>query len=454
MTPSRWVDDANAALLTDLYELTMLQAYWKEKMTEEAVFSLFTRKLPSNRNYLITAGLDDVLHFLENCTFPQDYLDYLNTQGLFSEDFLDRLSRFRFEGDVYAMPEGTPFFADEPVLEVVAPIFQAQLVETFAMNQIHFQSVLASKASRVAFAARGGKVVDFGLRRMSGTDAGLKSARAFHIAGVNATSNVLAGYVYGAAITGTMAHSYIQAHDTEMDAFRAFARLYPSTVLLVDTYDTLEGVRKVVRLAEELGEGFTVRGIRLDSGDLAELAVQSREILDAAGLTEVSIFVSGSLDEFAIAEIVAKDVPVSGFGVGTKMGVSEDNPSLDMAYKLTAYAGKGRLKTSSGKRILPGKKQVFRVEEHGRAAYDILAGEEESHPGRPLLRKVMERGKRLPDGRVGLDESRDLCRKELEAMPERIRAIAPAEPPYEVRISPELKRKQSEVIARVESESA
>jgi nicotinate phosphoribosyltransferase len=449
MNRSPWITDETAALLTDLYELTMLQAYRQESMDREAVFSLFTRRLPTQRNYLLGCGLDDVLRFLETFRFPGEGLEYLATLPFFTPEFLEWLGTFRFSGDVYAMPEGTPFFADEPVLEVVAPISQAQLIETFVMNQVNFQSVVASKASRVVTAARGRKVVDFGLRRMFGTDAGVKAARAFHIAGVDATSNVFAGYAYGIEVSGTMAHSYIQAHDLEMDAFRAFAGIYPGTILLVDTYDTLEGVRKVVRLAQEMGGRFTVRGVRLDSGDLIELAFGARRILDEAGLEDVEIFASGSLDEQRIAEIVRRGAPITGFGVGTKMGVSEDDPSLDMAYKLTAYDGRGRLKTSPGKPILPGRKQVYRIEENGRAVRDVIAAEDEKVGGRPLLRKVMESGKRLAAGQEPLDTARERVRAELRRLPERLLNLGPADPPYPVEVSPMLKRRQAEVIERL-----
>lgn len=267
-------------LLTDLYELTMLQAYFEEHMSEVAVFSLFVRRLPERRNYLLACGLDDVLAFLETLRFDQAALAYLDSIGRFSERSLRYLEQLRFTGDVYAIPEGTPMFANEPLVEIEAPIAEAQLVEAFVMNQIHLQTVLASKAARVVEAARGRQVVDFGLRRMHGTDAGLKAARAFHIAGVHATSNVAAGQAYGLRVAGTLAHSYIQAHDDEYEAFRAFARLYPDTVLLVDTYDTLAGVRKVIDLAQELGPQFRVSAVRLDSGDLGDLAFKARRMLD------------------------------------------------------------------------------------------------------------------------------------------------------------------------------
>ncbi|MGD2114681.1 MAG: nicotinate phosphoribosyltransferase [Acidobacteriota bacterium] len=452
-----WVNDANAALLTDLYELTMVQAYWNEGLTGEAVFSLYFRNLPPGRSYALACGLEDALRYLEHLRFGPETLDYLATHDRFTEDFLDWLGRMRFEGDVFAVPEGTPVFPDEPLLEVVAPLPVAQLAESFVMNQVHFQTVLASKASRIVQAAGGRAVVDFGLRRMHGTDAALKGARAYHVAGLAATSNVLAGHVYGVPITGTMAHSYIQAHDDELEAFRDFAALYPETILLVDTYDTLEGVGKVVELARELGDDFGVTGIRLDSGDLGELARRSRAILDDAGLERVEIFASGGLDEYGVRELVAAGAPIDGFGVGTHMGTSKDAPSLDMAYKLTSYAGKGRLKLSPGKTILPGRKQVWRIEEDGQAVRDVIATAGEELPdGRPLLEQVMEGGRRTtPAGapRESLDRSRDRAKEELGKLPERLLAVEDADPAYPVEVSEGLSGYQEDVIERVEAGS-
>ena len=445
-----WITAENVALLTDQYELTMLQAYWRESMDGEATFSLYSRGLSPTRNFLLACGLDQALSYLETVRFTPDCLEYLSSREEFSEEFVDWLGEFRFTGDVRAVPEGTPVFPDEPLLEVTAPIPQAQVVETFIMNQVHFQTIAASKAARVVLAARGRSVVDFGLRRIHGTDAGLKAARAFHVAGVTATSNVLAGQVYGVPVTGTMAHAYVQAHDREEDAFREFTALYPDTILLVDTYDTLEGVKKVVEMAREQGESFRVRGIRLDSGDLADLARKSRQILDDAGLTDVDIFASGGLDENKIADMVSADAPIDGFGVGTRMGVSKDTPSLDMAYKLTAYGGKGRLKLSTGKPLLPGPKQVFRTEENGEASGDLVALEGEDHPGRPLLRPVMENGKPLPDARPDLEEIREYAAREIRFLPARIRAMEKADPSYPVTVSDSLKEYHDEVAGRVE----
>jgi nicotinate phosphoribosyltransferase len=430
-----WVTDANAALLTDLYELTMLQAYWREGMLDEAVFTLFVRRLPPSRNYLLVCGLDDALRYLERVRFDRDALDFLAGLGHFRPEFLEWLAAFRFTGDVYAVPEGTPVFADEPILEVVAPLPEAQLAETFVMNQVHFQTVIASKAARIVQAAEGRAVVDFGLRRMHGADAGIKAARACYVAGAAATSNVLAGRLYGVPVAGTMAHSYVQAHDRELDAFRSFAALYPTTILLVDTYDSIEGVKRVIALARELGDAFQVRGVRLDSGDLAALAFEARALLDEAGLSRVEIFASGGLDEHVIAGAVQRGAPISAFGVGSSMAVAQDAPALDIAYKLAAYGGTGRLKLSPGKGILPGQKQVFRREDGGIAAGDVIARWGEALPGRPLLVRVMERGARLPAGGATVEQARVRARSELERLPDRLRALAPADPPYPVTLS-------------------
>ena len=437
------------ALFVDQYELTMLQAYWCEEMHGEAVFSLYYRSLPDGWNYALACGLDTVLEYLEHLRFTPGELDHLATDDTFSEAFLGWLADFRFTGEVRAVAEGTPIFPEEPILEIRAPIGEAQVIETFVMNQIHLQTVLASRASRVVRAAGEAEVVDFGMRRMHGTDAAMKGARAFHIAGVKATSNVAAGRALGVPVTGTMAHSYIQAHGEEIEAFRAFARLYPETVLLVDTYDTLEGVRTVVRLAREMGDRFNVRGIRLDSGELGELAARSRAILDDAGLDRVRIVASGGLDEFRIRELRERGAPIDGYGVGTRMGVSVGAPVLDIAYKLTEYGGKGRMKLSTGKRILPGAKQVFRVEEGGRDVRDVIAGADEHLDGRPLLEVVMREGSRVTAPGRSLDEIRDDTRAQLERLPERLHALEGAAPPFPVGISESLTKRQRTVAGRV-----
>ena len=455
-SPARgeWVTEENVALLTDQYELTMLQAYWKEQMFGEGVFSLFVRRLPESRNFLIAAGLDTALAYLETLHFGSEALEHLRRRPELEPAFVDWLSGLRFTGDVHAVPEGTPVFGEEPLLEVRAPLPQAQLIETVLMNQVHLGTLLASKAARVVLAAGGRQVMDFGLRRMHGTDAGLKGARAFYVAGVAATSNVLAGKVYGIPLAGTMAHSYVQACDSELDAFRAFVGLHQDTTLLVDTYDTLEGVRNVVRLAEELGDSFRVKAIRLDSGDLVALALEARRILDDAGLDQVRIIASGGLDEYEIARLLRAGAPIDAFGVGTAMGVSEDAPGLDIAYKLVEYAGRPRFKLSSGKRLLPGPKQLFRVYRDGEAVGDTLARFGERLPGRPLLQPVMRAGRRLPGGSPGLDETRAYAAREIAALPERLRRNESARPGYPVEVSSALRALDREVADRLDSQTA
>ena len=431
---SPWVNDSNAALLTDLYELTMLQSYFDQGMNDIAVFDLFIRRLPDNRNYFVACGLEHVLDYLETFSFSADALTRLRSLDRFSEAFLDSLSGLRFDGDVYAVPEGTVIFPNEPILEVLAPLPQAQIVETFLMNQIQLATLAASKASRVVHAARGRSVVDFGVRRMHGGDAGLKEPRAFYIGGVDATSCVLAGVTYGIPVAGTMAHSYIQAFDDEREAFRHFIRTYPTAILLVDTYDIKKGVERVIELARELGPEFRVSGVRLDSGDLAKQAREVRAMLDGAGLRQVKVFVSSSLDEYSIERLLDDGAPIDGFGVGAHMATSSDAPVLDTAYKLAEYAGHPRMKLSESKSTLPGRKQVYRD-----AGHDVIGLWEEERAGRPLLLQVMRDGKRtLPPETV--ESCRNRCRAELNSLPEQLLSLAKADSPYPVTLSPSMMR--------------
>jgi nicotinate phosphoribosyltransferase len=424
MTRTRHHNDPNgSALFTDLYELTMAEAYLANNMDEIAVFELFFREMPTNRRYILAAGLEQVLDYLEGFHFTGDDLAYLAGQERFSSSFLEQLQGLRFTGDVDAVAEGTPVFADEPLIRVTAPISQAQLMETFILNQIHFQSVAASKSARVVLAADGRTVVDFGSRRAHGTDAALKVARASYLAGAAGTSNVLAGQVYDLPIFGTMAHSYIEAHDDEAAAFVDFARVHPNTTLLVDTYDTLTGVDTVIDLVRNHEEKVEVRAIRLDSGDLAELAHATRRKLDDAGLETIRIFASSGLDESEIAKLLDAEAPIDGFGVGTNMSVSEDAPGLDMAYKLVAYAGQPRMKLSSDKTTYPGAKQVYRQRDaEGLLTRDILARHDEELDGEPLLEPVMRSGRRVHSS-VSLEASRDRCARELAGLPERLRRL-------------------------------
>jgi len=441
---SPWVNDSNAALLTDLYELTMLQSYFDAGMKETAVFDLFMRRLPRNRNYLVACGLEHVLHYLETFAFSPDAIDYLRSLNRFSSAFLESLRSFHFTGDVYAVPEGTIVFANEPLIEVVAPLPQAQLVETFVMNQIQLGTLAASKAARVVRSAQGRSVVDFGLRRMQGADAGLKQPRGFYIGGVDSTSSVLAGQMYGIPVAGTMAHSYVQSFDNEIEAFRNFLRAYPSAILLIDTYDIYRGLDHIIELAREFGSEFRVSGVRLDSGDLAMHAREVRRRLDAAGLPQLKIFASSNLDEYEIEKLLAAGVPINGFGVGRNMATSADAPVLDTAYKLTEYDGRPRMKLSESKSTLPGRKQIFRERSDGKTIRDVVAlADEEGIAGEPLLSKVMANGRRTqPPER--LVECRERCRSELNSLPERLMSLRRVEPGYPV----ELSRGLSELSAR------
>jgi nicotinate phosphoribosyltransferase len=442
-----WVSDSNAALLTDLYELTMLQSYFDEGMNGLAVFDLFIRRLPRTRNYFVACGLEHVLHYLESFAFSEDAIDYLRSINRFSGPFLENLRQFRFTGDVYAVPEGTIVFANEPLIEIIAPLPEAQFVETFMMNQVQLATIAASKASRIVNAARGRSVVDFGARRMHGADAAIKQPRAFYIGGVDSTSSVLAGQIWGIPVAGTMAHSYILAFDSELDAFRNFVRTYPTAILLIDTYDITQGVDHVIQLARELGAEFRVSGVRLDSGDLANHALDVRRRLDAAGLEQVKIFASSSLDEYEIDRLVQSGVPMNGFGVGRHLAAASDLPVIDTAYKLAEYAGKPRMKLSESKSTLPGRKQVFRQSESGKSIRDVIGLVNEAGvPGRPLLEKVMENGRRLRPAEP-LSIGRDRCKSELESLSEELKSLSKVEPGYPVELSAQLTQMRVSVLA-------
>ncbi|HHM12037.1 MAG TPA: nicotinate phosphoribosyltransferase [Planctomycetaceae bacterium] len=427
-------------LLTDLYQLTMLQGYWHEGLAGEAVFELFVRKLPTERNFLIAAGLEQALEYLEHLVLTDEEADYLRSTGLFDDRFVDWLREIRFEGDVDAMPEGTVFFPNEPILRVTASIHQAQLVETRLINLLQFQTMIASKAARCVLAAPGRTLVEFGLRRAHGAEAGLLAARATCAVGFTGTSNVLAGQRYGLPIFGTMAHSYVMAHDNELDAFLSFARSQPNNVvLLIDTYDTLLAVAKVIEAARILErEGIRIRAVRIDAGDLGELSKEVRRRLDAAGLESIGIFVSGDLDEWKLRSLIQQEAPIGGFGVGTRLVTSHDAPYLNCAYKLEEYAGLARRKVSPGKQTYPGRKQVFRrYDDEGKMAGDTLAVADEELPGEPLLVPVMRAGKRV--GPVeSLEAIRRRTREQLERLPEVYRRLEPAAQSFPLALSDRL----------------
>jgi len=432
----------NAALLTDLYQLTMAAAYVREAMDQRATFSLFVRRLPPERAFLVAAGLEGALDYLRSLAFSPESVAYLASLDRFEPPFLARLATLRFTGDVRAVPEGTIVFADEPLLEVSAPIVEAQLVETALLNICHLQTVLASKAARVVLAARGRPVAEFGLRRSHGTDAGMKAARCAYLAGCDLTSNVLAGREYGIPLTGTMAHSYVTAFDDELEAFRAYAGAFPgSAVLLLDTYDTVAAAHQAVIVARELAaRGGALAGVRLDSGDLAALSRQVREIFDRAGLAAVRIFASGGLDEHEVDRLLAAGAPIDAFGVGTRLNVSADAPSLDMVYKLVRYGGRDTLKLSEGKETWPGEKAVYRFRDPGgKLVEDLLAGRAEPAPAgaESLLEPVMEEGELLRP-HPALASVRERCAAGLRALPDGLRALAGFSS-YPVRVSVSLR---------------
>ncbi len=430
-----WVGDGDVALVTDFYELTMAQAYVATGALGEATFDLFVRSLPPTRNFLVAAGLADALGGLEAFRFSPEAVDYLAGLGRFTGDFLDYLRDFRFSGEVWAIPEGEAGFPSEPLLRVTAPLPEAQVVETFLLNTIGFQTMIASKAARVGLACQGRAFVDFSARRDHGADAALKAARASFIGGAAATSMTLAGLRYGIPVSGTMAHSYVMSYQHEADAFRDFARLFPAdAVLLIDTYDTEQGAGAAAAVANELApEGVTIRAVRLDSGDLAALAHSVRQILDAAGQPGIGIFASGDLDEWRIADLVAAGAPIDGFGVGTRMGTSEDAPSLGVVYKLVQDDHGPVMKLSAGKQTLPGRKQAWRADGH-----DVLGLDTEDVPGaRPLLVEVMRDGAAIA-GPESLEAARTRCANALATLPPRLLGLDGDEEPYEVRLSPGL----------------
>ena len=423
-------------LLTDRYQLTMLQAYWQHGMHGTAVFEFFVRRLPAQRNFLVAAGLDQALAYLEESAFTADDIEWLAQTQSFQPDFLRWLKDLRFTGNVNAMPEGTVFFAEEPILQVIAPLPEAQIVETRLINLLHFQTAIASKAVRSVLAAPGKLLVEFGLRRAHGAEAALMAARASYLAGFQGTSNVLAGKLFGIPLFGTMAHSFIQAHEDEMTAFEHFADANSrDIVLLIDSYDIEAAAAKVVQLAPTLKErDVRINGVRIDSGDLGRNAAKVRGILDEAGLRDVTIFASGDIDEYGLRELVGNKVPIDGFGIGTRLDTLSDAPYLECAYKLQEYADRPRRKRSEGKASWPGRKQVFRrLDRFDRLASDTLTLSHENEEAEPLLVPVMRDGKRLANPRP-LPALREFTASQLSRLPDRLRTLEPSEP-FEVAIS-------------------
>jgi nicotinate phosphoribosyltransferase len=412
-------------LTTDLYELNMVQAYLDRGENKEAVFEFFVRRLPPRRGFLLAAGLEDALDYLETLRFSPQEIDWLKRSGRFRDNLLDYLTAFRFTGDVHAIPEGTVCFPPEPLLRVTAPLPMAQLVESRLINILHYQTLIASKAARMVLAADGKALSDFGLRTAHGAEAGLFSARASYIAGFAGAANVLAGVNYGIPVVGTMAHSFVQTHDSEIQAFEDFARARPEgVVLLIDTYDTEEGARKVVKLAPKLkADGIAIRGVRIDSGDLIAMAKKVRRILDDGGCKDIIILVSGGVNEDVLQVMAQEKAPIAGCGIGVSLDVSTDVPALDCAYKLQEYAGKPRRKRSEGKATWPGRKQVWRVcDAQSRMQGDVVSLESDKQSGETIVQQVMRGGQRLAAAPT-LAQIRERAQSELVRLPEPLRRL-------------------------------
>ena len=460
--PNLAFDDGQLGLFTDLYELTMGQAYFSQGMHQQATFSLNVRSYPPNRGYLVSAGLDDVLDYLSRLHFNGEAVQFLRTTGVFTEDFLDYLRGLRFTGSVRAIPEGRLFFADEPLLEITAPIIEAQLAETYIINQMNLQTTLATKAARCVWAAQGRGIADFASRRTHGSDAAMKMARASYIAGFASTSNVLAASHYNIPPAGTMAHSFISSFPSELDAFRAYANSFPDrTTLLLDTYDTVAGAWNAVAIAKELeAKGQRLAGVRLDSGDYAKLSLQVRHVLDDHGLDYVRILVSGGLDEYELESLVASGAPIDMFGVGTKAGVSADAPWSDMVYKVVCFDNRPVMKLSEGKMSLPGTKQIFRRHDaNGKLAGDIIGLEDDAGPvdSHPLLQKVMTGGVRTVNP-PSLAELRETFREEFGRLDSRFKDLR-RPPHFPVTVSPGLQSmtaavREEAVLTNVSGESS
>ena len=421
------------ALITDLYELTMAYAYFREGKNEPATFDLFVRPPVAHRRFLLVAGVDAALDYLENLYFAAEDLQYLEDLGIFDAEFLDYLTKFRFTGEVLGFPEGAIAFPGEPLLRVTAPRIEAQIVETYLLNAVNHQTLIASKAARILLAAGAdAMLVDFSPRRDPGEEASLKVARAAYLAGFNATSNLEASRIYGIPPSGTMAHSYVMSHDDELEAFRSFARHYYRPLLLIDTYDTLNGAENALTVARELAqEGREVLGVRLDSGNLVELSRQVRAKFDRAGFPNIKIFISGDLDEYRILDFQNQGGSAWGYGIGTRLGISEDSPALAGVYKLVHDTRGPQIKKSPGKVTLPGRKQVWREAGY----HDTLGLEGESLPGTPVLQALMREGKRLAPPQ-DLHKLREQVRHTLLGLPTELALIqSEPNPTYPVQLS-------------------
>lgn len=447
MVHKKRINLEQSPLLTDLYELTMLQTYYEHGMTDEAVFELFMRQTP-NRHFFVAAGMQTAVDWLEHLQFKPQELDWMTQTGLFSKAFVDQMATFRFTGDMNAIAEGEVVFPEEPLIQVIAPLPEAQFIESRLMNIIHYQTLIASKAARCQIAAQGTPIVDFGMRRAHGGEAGLWAARSCYLAGFTSTATCLSSARYNIPPAGTMAHAFILAHDSELQAFERFARSHPNNVvLLIDTYNVARGAQRVVELASRLAaDGIRIHGVRIDSGDLIANAKMARQILDAGGLSDTRIIVSGGLDEHRIAELIADGAPIDGIGVGSNVDTSADAPFLDSAYKLHYFNGKPRGKHAEGKTDLPGQKQIFRRKDtDGYLKEDLIALSDEHHEGEALIIPIMRSGHVLPNQIASLDleSARARCAKSIQAVPKSLQAFEAKSAKYPVKLSNGLQAMQA-----------
>ena len=427
----------NRTMLTDLYQLTMNATYFNSGKNDPATFDLFIRKLPKDWGYFIANGIEDAIDYATNIHFKADDIAYLEGLKYFKGEYLDFLNEFKFTGEIYAIKEGTPMPANTPLIRVTGPRTEAQLIETALLNTINFQTMIATKANRVVQAAGNALVADFGLRRAQEQDAGMKGARACYIAGVGATSNVLAGKEYGIPVTGTHAHSLVMTYPTELEAFREYTKSFPdNSTLLIDTYDTIQGARNAIIIAKELErKGKKLGAVRIDSGNLADLSKQVRTILDKANLPYVKIIASNDLNEYKIYDLKQKGAKIDGYGVGTEMITAKPVAAIPGVYKIVEDESGAKIKLSADKKTYPGKKQVYRVEQDGKFVEDILALEGEKVEGKPLLEKIVENGERIIQIRE-LNEIRAYCLEQVAKMPDNTKGVYAT--PYEMRPSQKL----------------
>ena len=422
---SLFLNDKNMCLATDFYQMTMAAGYFECKKNCNSTFELFVRELPENRSYLIAAGLEQAIYYLKHLRFTGEYLKYLRSLPIFkniSKGFFDYLRNFRFSGDVYAIPEGTVFFANAPVLRVTAPLIEAQIIETYLLSMINYQTLIASKAARIVHAAKGRDVIDFGTRRAHGPQAGTLAARACFIGGCVGTSNVLTAYESGIPAIGTVAHSWVMAYDDEYESYKDFHKIFPdNTILLIDTYDTIAGAKLATKIGKKL------KGVRLDSGNIVSLSKKVRKILDNAGLKNVKITASGDLNEYKISEMLGKNAPIDSFGVGTEMVTSKDIPALGGVYKLVEYEKDGklipRMKFSEDKTTYPASKQVYRFHDsNGRFKKDIIGLPGEDFDAAPLLVPVIKKGKAVLKT-PAIQEIQKISKRNLSLLPDRFKRL-------------------------------